>query len=180
MNIKIFEKPDLKITRSILYFQFRFMEFASEELEYEEDLYGTLPLGYVVAYQNNEIIGVINLYKREITYNNKKLILGGIGYVCTHSKHRRKGVATQLLEKGIITLEKNKCDIAFLNLDEKKLASLYSKIGFVPLNRNFKATGMSGKVYYNDGGMIAPICSNEMFIQVINDVEVFDLQGQCW
>ena len=112
--------------------------------------------------------------------NRTLLILGGFGGVCTHSEFRRKGIARKLLQKGMGVLKDNKCDIAFLNSDPKRLAFLYEKIGFVPLQREYRATGESGKIYLSKSGMIAPVCSQKIFESVLKDNEVFDLQGQDW
>jgi len=180
MDIRVIEKPNRKITQSVLYFQFRFMEWTPEAVEYQDDRYGTIPFGYVVGYLDHEIVGVINLHKRRIEYRKRNLLLGGLGGVCTHLKHRQKGIASHLLIESMSALKRNNCDVAFLCTDLKKLGSLYAQVGFVPLNRAYKATGISGRTYYSEGGMIAPVCSNKIFNRLIEASEVFDLQGQDW
>src|SRR3972149_7735810 len=135
MLIKVITHPDRKITQSILYFQMRFMGWTKEEMIDQDDRFGSLPSGYVIAYEKNEIIGTINLLKREIKFKNQEILLGGFGGVCTHSKFRRQGIASKLLQKGMEVLKQNLCDIAYLSTDLKKLVSLYSSVGFVPINR---------------------------------------------
>lgn len=164
----------------MLYFQFRFMEWTPEALEYQDDRYGTIPFGYVVGYLEHEVVGTVNLHKRRIHYENRNLLLGGLGGVCTHLKHRRRGIALQLLTESMNALKKNSCDVAFLCTDIKKLGSLYAQLGFVPLNRTYKATGISRETYYSEGGMIAPVCSKSLFNRLRKDSGVFDLQGQDW
>ena len=180
MQIKIINKPNRKITQSVLYFQFRFMGWNSKEMEYQDDRFGSLPFAYVICYKDNEMVGVVNLLKRKIIFKGEKILLGGFGGVCIHIKYRRQGIALRLLKEGMKILKINKCDIAFLNTDIKKLGTLYGKVGFVPLGRKYKATGLSNKVYEDAGGMIAPICSKEIFNKVLKDTNIFDLQGQDW
>ncbi len=57
---------------------------------------------------------------------------------------------------------------------------LYGQVGFVPLKREYKTTSESGNVYLETNGMIAPVCSEEIFQTVLNSSDVFDLQGQDW
>ncbi|MBM4168948.1 MAG: GNAT family N-acetyltransferase [Ignavibacteria bacterium] len=180
IDIRVIEQPDRKTTQSMLYFQFRFMEWTPEALEHQDDRYGTIPFGYVAGYLEDEIVGVVNLHKRRIRYGKRNLMLGGLGGVCTHRKHRRKGIAVRLLIESMKVLRKNACDVAFLCTDLTKLRSLYAQVGFVPLNRTYKATGLSGRAYYSDGGMIAPVCSKSLFNRLVGDSGAFDLQGQDW
>jgi ribosomal protein S18 acetylase RimI-like enzyme len=180
MEIKIINRPNRKITQTVLYFQFRFMGATPEVMEIQDDRFGSLPFGYVIGYEGDLIIGVTNLLKRNIKFKEQDITLGGFGGVCTHSEFRRQGIATKLLKEGMKILKDNKCGIAFLNTDPNRLASLYNKIGFVPLQREYKATGASGKIYLGKSGMIAPVCSKKIFKLVLKDTDVFDLQGQDW
>jgi len=156
------------------------MNWTPRELRYQDDRYGTVPFGYVISYKDNEIVGVLNLHTRKIKTKTQDIVLGGLGGMCTHSKFRRQGIATQLLKRGMKVLEDNKCDIAFLCTDLKTLAPLYARVGFVPLNRKYKATGATGKIYTDEEGMIAPVNSKTIFRQVLENTEPFDLQGQDW
>jgi len=180
MKIKVIINPDRKITQSVLYFQSRFMGWTKEDMKDQDDRYGSLPLAYVIAYEGKEIVGVINLLKRKINFKNKTIWLGGIGGVCTHADWRRQGIASKLLEKGLAELKQQGCYIALLCTDIKKLSQLYGPVGFVPLGRDYRATGLSGKIYLDSGGMIAPVNSPEIFRQVLDDKEILDIQGQDW
>ena len=180
MKIKIITSPDSKMRQKVLIFQFQFMGWSKEELREEDDKYGTIPFGYIIGYEENKIIGVVNLIKRKIKFNNKNIILGGIGGVCTHSKFLKQRVATKLLKKAMGILKENKCDLAFLCTDIEKLGSLYSQVGFIPLNRGYKATGESKRIYRDNDGMIAPLNSKEIFKDILQDDSEFDLQGKNW
>ncbi len=180
MKISIITQPDRKISQSVLYFQFRFMGWTQADLEYQDDKYGRLPFGYVIGYQNERMIGVINLLKRKIKFKQSEILLGGIGGVCTHAKFRHQGIASQLLQQAMKALKKAGCDIVFLCTDLDPSSTLYTRLGFVPLGRPYKATGASGKIYTDNDGLIAPVNSQEIFNQVLQDSQIFDLQGQNW
>ena len=180
MKIKVIINPDRKITQSVLYFQSRFMGWTKEDMKDQDDRYGSLPLAYVIAHERKEIVGVINLLKRKINFKIKTMLLGGIGGVCTHGDWRRQGIASRLLQKSLEVLKQQECDIALLCTDVNKLGKLYSQVGFAPLGRQYKATGLSGKIYLDDGGMIVPVNSQKLFNEVLNDKKTFDIQGQDW
>ncbi len=180
MKVKIINKPNRKITQTVLYFQSRFMGATPKIMEIQDDRFGSLPFGYAIGYEGDQIIGVTNLLKRSIKFKEQNITLGGFGGVCTHHEFRRQGVAKKLLKEGMKILKDNKCDIAFLNTDPGRLASLYNRVGFVPLQREYRASGASGKIYLSKLGVIAPVCSKKIFKLVLNDTDVFDLQGQDW
>lgn len=180
MKIKVTTAPNQTIQQAVYNFQLRFMGFTAEELESQDDRYGSVPFGYVTGYNESEMVGVINLMKRNITFSERTINVGGIGGVCTHRDFRRQGIASELLVEGMKILKDERCDIAFLNADIKRHLSLYGTVGFVPLHRAYKATAASGKVYVEKNGMIAPVCSPEVFKRVLESSEVFDLQGQDW
>ncbi len=180
MHIQVITNPDRKITQTVLYFQFRFMGWTSNDMIEQDDRYGTLPFGYVIAYEGDKIVGVLNLLKRKILFQGKPILVGGFGGVCTHSDYRKQGVATKMLKAGSETLKEQKCDIAFLCTDIKNIGKVYANVGFKPLNRKYRATGLSGKIYESYDGMVAPVNSPDIFEQVLNDTATFDLQGQDW
>jgi len=180
MEIVINTNPDRQITQTVLYFQFRYIGWTSQDMITQDDRYGSLPFGYVLGYIGTNLVGVINLLKRTIIYHKKQLLLGGFGGVCTHKEYQRQGIATTLLRSGMDCLKKEMCDVAFLCTDLDTLAPLYEQVGFAPLRRPYTATGKSGTIYEDSGGMIAPICSQDIFQQILQDKSSFDIQGQDW
>jgi len=180
--IKIFvvKNPDRKITQSILYFQFRFMGWTKKDMINQDDRYGSLPFAYVIAKKDKEIVGVVNLLKRNIVFGGIKVKLGGIGGVCVHESFRKRGVATRVLEKGMDFLKAEYLDVAYLCVNIKKLGRLYLKVGFQPLRKKYIVTGASGRKYKGKGGMIAPLNSKEKFDLILSSEKELDLQGQDW
>jgi predicted acetyltransferase len=180
IKISICKKPDRKITQTVLYFQFRFVEWSKDDMEFQDDQYGSLPYAYVLAYDNDKLVGVINLIKRKINFKKTEVLLGGVGGVCVHSDYRRKGIAKKLLVKAMENLKTTGVDVAYLCTDVDKLGDLYKIVGFKPINRPYVATGLSGKKYEDTGGMLANVNSDEKFKLIMEDADKFDLQGQDW
>lgn len=55
---------------------------------------------------------------------------------------------------------------ASVRAEIEKTGSLYSRVGFVPLNKSYTFYGRSGRLHEKDNGMIAPLTSQEIFEEV--------------
>lgn len=137
---------------------------------------------FVLALEDNNVIGSVTILKRRIIFKSKKIKLGGLGGVCTHPDKRRRGIASRLLKVALSEMKKAGCDIAYLCADTSSLSKLrmYGEIGFVPLNHQYTYLGKSGRRYYENNGMIAPINSNDIFNLVVKDNEPFDIGQGNW
>lgn len=137
---------------------------------------------YIFAIQDGIVIGQMVLLKRKITYMDKNLLLGGIGGVGVTRNKRRLGTATALLKAAFVELKKAECDIAYLCYDTKQsgLLKLYGQIGFIPLGKPHTYTGVSGKRYIENDGMIAPINSLDIFNKIVADKKPFDIGKGNW
>ncbi len=185
ITIKIFEKlsPELeKQTDELRYIAFNKKDLTpkQKEINNEKFTFSKDCFAYIIAFIQNTPVGYIRLFKRTIHFYGKVVILGGIGGVCTDPHQQRKGIATQMLQIAIKELKKQHCDIAYLCTNIEKLGKLYGKVGFVPLNRQYTFTGNSGRKYFDTDGMIAPINSENIFQEVLNNKEIFDLEGLNW
>lgn len=180
IKISVVKNPDRKIAQSVLYFQFRFMGWTKKTLANQNDRYGSLPFVCLIAKKDKELVGVANLFKRDVLFKRVKVKLGGIGGFCVHENFRRQGIGLRLIEKGMEFLRAEGLDVAYLCTDIKKLGELYSRVGFQPLGRKYVSTGASGRRYKGGGGMIAPLNSKEKFDLILSSEKEFDLQGQDW
>ncbi len=137
---------------------------------------------YILTLDKEKVVGLVILYKREIIFKDRKLILGGFGGVGTKSKYRGRGIANKMMEITRKLLQEESCDIAHIDVDMSNLSllRLYGKIGFVPLGRQFTFIGRSGKRYYSNDGMLAPILSQKLFEEVMKDRHPFDIYGGNW
>ena len=156
--------------------------FRRQHTAEDDDKYCSEPFLNLLAIEKNSVIGAARLFKREIAYGGRKIILGGIGEVCTREDKRRRGVATGITKRAMEELKSQKCDIAYLctNIGEEWKVKLYGKFGFVPLGRPYTYLGKSGKRYTDIDGMIAPLKSREKFLLILNGKEILDLGKGNW
>ena len=139
-------------------------------------------LKYVLAFDKQIVVGIIILFKRKIMFRGKNIELGGIGGVGTKKEYRGKGIATEMLDLSMKALAEANCDIACLgtNIDNPVLLKIYRRLGFVLLLQPLTFLGLSGKRYYENCGLIAPIKSHELFQEVLGENEPFYIGRGAW
>lgn len=137
---------------------------------------------YVLAVHEGKVIGGVIALKRLIQFKDRTISLGGIGGVCTEGRYRRQGIASKLLQAALNELKTAQCDIAYLCADiySDSAKKLYGFVGFVPLSKPHTYLGVSGTRYFDTDGMIAPVNSPEIFREVINAKEPFDIGKGNW
>lgn len=137
---------------------------------------------YIIALDRDIVVGLIILFKREITFKGKKLLLGGFGGVGTKTEYRNRGIGSKMVELARKMLEESRCDVAHIDvdMDNPSVLRLYGRIGFIPLRRPFTFLGKSGRKYSADNSMLAPIHSKELFEAILNDHNPFDIYGGNW
>ena len=184
MEVKIFQELTDDLARSVD--QFIAQNFYAEGertpelLEEEAENFYTLPKGWLQVFEEDQLIGPTALHQRKIQFNNKDIVLGGIGRVCVRKDQRRQGTAAQMLKEAVKTLEEWGCDVAYLCANIKESGALYSKAGFVPLNRPYTYYGRSGKLYEGINGMISPINSPGIFEEILHSEEKLHLGHGNW
>lgn len=140
--------------------------------EVEEDF--AYPDAFLFAMIGQEVIARIGLYKRDISFTNQSIVLGGIGGVCVTTKHRHHGIASSLIKRGLLKLKEEQCDLACLNVDlDKKIYGIYTKLGFTMMERNISFENIHGQVISEPGSMFIPLCSQEKYDLVMNSSETF-------
>ena len=155
-------------------------ERTPELLKEEVEKFYSQPKAWLLAFEKDQIIGTTGLHQRKIQFNNKDIVLGGIGNVCVRKDQRRQGTAAQMLKEAVKTLKGWGCDVAYLCADIKESGDLYTKVGFVPLNRPYTFHGQSGKLYEDINGMIAPIKSPSVFEEILRSEEKLHLGPGNW
>ena len=125
----------------------------------------------LVAYFKNIVVGLVNIYLREIAFNGKKLKIGGIGGMVAGKKFRHQGIATRLLEDCIKLMKKSGAKVSFLSTDIKQLGKLYRHVGFVHLNRPYFFLDKNGVERQAEGGMISPIVSKDIYNKIFKSNE---------
>ncbi len=147
------------------------------EVKENKDKYCSKGYAHILALENDSVISTQELFKRSIKYKGKKIILGGLGGLCTIKKRRKRGIATVLLKKGMEDLRKEKCEVAFLctNIKDPKLVRLYKRFGFVIMKQPYTFIGKSGKRYIEKNGMIAPLRSKTKFNLILKSKKILDI-----
>ena len=76
----------------------------------------------------SDIMGTLRVFKRSLLYKSESITFGGIGEVSVSSIHRRKGIATSLLQKAISVM--NESSFYWSSLHTGEAAPLYKSVGY--------------------------------------------------
>ncbi|HUQ84860.1 MAG TPA: GNAT family N-acetyltransferase [Candidatus Limnocylindrales bacterium] len=152
-------------------------EYSKENFNNQKDR-----INYIAAFTVKEVIGIVIVFKRKIEFKDKKIILGGLGGVGTKKEYRGRGIASSMLKLAQKILRESDSDVAYLDTDIKDpvMLKMYGRLGFELLNRSHTYKGKSGKKYFANNGMIAPINSLDIFNEIMNEDKPFDLGGSNW
>ena len=182
-EIKIILVPEAKLTpsqkESILKLQKECFSDVDRQ-SIEEDFIAE-SFARIFALKNQEIVGILRLFKRDIIFSGKKILLGGLAGTCVTESSRRRGVATKILKKGLEILKQEKCDIACLNADlEKRAYELYEEVGFKLMKRKISFENSKGKIKFDTGTMFIPVCSKQIYDYIIKSKKTFHYGKGYW
>lgn len=150
-------------------------QVAAEEVE--EDFISR-PVARVLAYHRGELVACASVFKREVDYEGRRIIVGGFG-PCTREDVRGRGIGTLVCRAAMDYLRGQGCDIAFLSVDTgRESHPLYERLGFKMLSKPFIYANIRGELKESDGGMIAPLCSEELFERVLRGDTQFTLMPE--
>lgn len=90
------------------------------------------PFARVLAYLGDDLAGCVSVFKREIAYEGRRVVLGGFGGTCTRDDLRRRGIGTRVCRAAAGLLREEGCDVAFLAA-APGTERFYGQVGFVPL-----------------------------------------------
>ncbi|NIM59430.1 MAG: GNAT family N-acetyltransferase [Candidatus Aminicenantes bacterium] len=183
MEIEFFPKLSSALAKKLK--QFVLENFYTEEertpenLAAEKERFCSQPKAWLLVFEGDQIIGGTKLYRRKVMFNNREIILGGIGSVCTRIDKRNQGIATSMLKEAVKVLMKWECDIAYLCANIE-MRSFYGQVGFVPLPKPYTYYGRSGKLHEGYKGMIAPLNSPSIFEMVLSSKHKLHLGQGDW
>ncbi len=184
MKVVFYQKISKGSTRSINRFIaknfYKEGEPTPKLLADEKEKFYSKPKAWILAFEEDQIVGTTALHQRRIQFNNQDINLGGIGRVCTHKDRRRQGIAASMLEEAVKTLKGWGCDIAYLCADVKESRALYEKAGFVRLSQPYTYHGRSGKLYEEKNGMIAALNSRGLFEEILASKQKLHLGPGNW
>lgn len=187
MIVKSFSHTDKQIVTSIATFRAknpgRTTSSSEEEQKIHNDKYcsdGDISQ-WIVALEDDQVVGTVAVFSRDIRFNNQVVKLGGIGKVRVALDKRRKGVGSQVMKAAMKQLHENSVDVAFLCTDlESFLVEWYQRYGFEILPKEYTFVGTSGEKYVQNDGMLAPIRSRDIFEQIMSNSEILDLGKGNW
>lgn len=155
--------------------------FGDVDAQEIEENFIAAPFGRIFALYRGVIVGMLSLYLREVKFDGKSILVGGLGGVCVTKPERSKGVATEMLYEGLAILKEMGCDVACLNVDlEKKLYGLYEKVGFVMMKRNISYENIHGEIVRELGTMFRPIGSQKLFDLIMHSSSTFHYGRGYW
>ena len=142
--------------------------------EVEED-FNRPPVARVLVYHQDELIACAEVFRRKVEYDGQTIVVGGLG-PCTREDWRGRGIGTLVCKAAMNYLQNQGCDIVFLSVDTKRETHpLYERLGFRMLPKPFIYANTRGELKESDGGMIAPLCSPELFARVLQGDRPFAL-----
>ncbi len=143
--------------------------FANVPAEEIFDYFVAEPIGSVLAWYGDEMVGCVSVFKRMITFEGQPVTLGGYGGTCTREDLRGRGIGARVCEVAMDTLHAEGCDIAMLAIDrDGSTARFYERQGFRALGRPFEIVTAKGqRVSPDDMAMIAPVGSDAIFQRIL-------------
>jgi GNAT superfamily N-acetyltransferase len=150
-----------------------FQDIPSHELEEDFD---RPSVARVLAYEEVDLVGCAQVFRRFVDYQGSRVDLGGFGGVCTRADRRRQGIGTEVCLAAMDYLRRRRCEVAFLAVGSSAgTHRFYERFGFRLLARPFVYANSKGVPKQADGGMIAPLCSSDVYERVMKGETSFAL-----
>lgn len=137
-NIKITVIPNSKITNSQRKAIKQLQKECFSQVPEKEIKEYFFPKGFawVLAYHQNELVGILELHKRRRVFDKSKFFLGGVAGACVTSCMRKQGIGAKLIKNGLAVLKEAGCDVACMTVDlEEPMYGFYEKLGFKMMER---------------------------------------------
>jgi len=121
----------------------------------------TAPNWYVTAWIDRTLIGRAGIIQRDVLVGQRSIRVGGISGIITRPKWRRHGVASAIIDKAV-TFIKDELGVQFgLLLSKEKVAPLYTRFGWKPVEWPTTFKQPSGPTTYHKLTMVIPCSGNE-------------------
>ena len=120
-----------------------------EKLAWAGIVFAHADLRVLVQVEPEGVVCHVGIYRREVTWNGRKVRAGGIGGVATHANFRRRGYASIALNAAIQTLkDEGATDFALL-FCEPHNAPFYMARGWKPFEGEIYAEQPGGRVRFD-------------------------------
>ena len=156
-----------------------FTHVSREEIE---ECFIAVGFGWILAFENQTIVGQVELHKRTLQFDGKQMLLGGLGGTCVTTSARGRGIAKAIVKKGLEVLAEEKCDVACLNADIRNHPNggVYSQLGFRVMKRRISFADVYGGKRCDSGELFAPVCSKEIYDLIMNSRKTFHVGRGYW
>jgi predicted acetyltransferase len=118
------------------------------QLPWANTKFANAELRVLVQDETAGVVCHVGLYRREATWNARKVRIGGIGGVLTHDAFRRRGLASVALNAAIQTLKDERSTDFALLFCEPHNAAFYGNRGWKPFNGEVFAEQPGGRVRF--------------------------------
>jgi aminoglycoside 2'-N-acetyltransferase I len=119
-----------------------------EKLPWAGIVFAHAELRVLVQDEAEGVVCHVGIYRREVTWNGRKIRAGGIGGVLTAAKFRRRGYASIALDAAIQTLrDEGATDFALLFCEPRNVA-FYTGRGWKPFEGEIHAEQPAGRVRF--------------------------------
>jgi len=151
-----------------------------DPVEAEECFYAE-SFSRILTYYDVKLVGILRLFKRIVIFDEKDVVLGGIGGVCVLPGFRSRGIASRMVMKALQVLRNESVDVACLNADVSRNADkFYEALGFTLMNRPISFEDVHGNLRHDTGTMFIPVCSNAIYNHIMNSSSTFHYGRGYW
>jgi predicted N-acetyltransferase YhbS len=171
----------LNVDQKVRYKELQKECFSSVNQAEAEKCFFAEPFGFLFASEDGMTVGQSELFIRKVSFEDRQVLLGGIGGVCVTGSMRNKGVGTQMVQRCVEILTEKRCEVACLNADIKGHPyGLYHRLGFKVMERKVSFEDIDGRVRYDGSEMFLPLCSSETFDLIMKSDTTFHMGKGYW
>ncbi|MDB5655438.1 MAG: acetyltransferase [Tardiphaga sp.] len=128
----------------------------------------------VLVESDEQLVCHVGIWRREGTWDGRKVRIGGIGGISTHPDFRRRGLASVALNAALATLKDERATDFALLFCEPQHAGFYTSRGWKPFNGAVYAEQAGQRVAYD---VLLPLV---FYLKRAPHVGEIDLCGLPW
>jgi len=182
VEVLVIPESDLVQEQKDAFLQLAIQCFPDVTAEEAEEDFCSEPVARVLAYRRGELVAGAEMYRREVTYEGRVLVVGGFGPFVREDL-RNAGVGTRVCRAAMDSLREQGCDLACLTIGSEAengwqvhaRLRFYKRLGFEPLERPVRYVNVRGELHESEGCLIAPLRSQDLFERVLRGTAPFSL-----
>jgi GNAT superfamily N-acetyltransferase len=175
VQITVIQESDLVQEQKDAFHQLALQCFPDLSAEEAEEDFCSEPAARVLAYRRGELVAGAAVYRRQVEYEGQSIVVGGFGPFVREDL-RNAGIGTRLCRAAMDTLRDQGCDLSCLTIGSEAefgwqyhaRLRFYRRLGFELLDRPIRYANVRGEILESEGGLIAPLCSQDTFERVLH------------